>query len=321
MSKTYEKDSRERKRHNSFKDNWNLCLWVLKITCGLFPFITLDLTQLQDKWRCLHFLYRVSLSQWHLPPLLFFSFKTRFYRDDRDVQRSLGVVQPVCRLGPSLQSWRGRQNWRRARTTKCVAPPRRHGDVFWRGFTVVNGYTSHVAATVTKKNSHTTHIEDVMVSTTYWLKEQNLLFWSVISYFNTFFKQRSQIFDHHMWELAAFIIAIYDNKLNIFWVFHFLLNETSYILHFYFICDTFFSIFWGFIWQFWAVQRGMTYNKRVYRWIWTVNVKINVVCILSSRLCSLYDQLKEHNNWQIHWYWQLFTTLNWIFFLVVTIYY
>lgn len=43
-----------------------------------------------------------------------------FYRGRRDIQRSLSVVQPVCRLGPPLQSRRDRQNQHRARTSQCI---------------------------------------------------------------------------------------------------------------------------------------------------------------------------------------------------------
>lgn len=46
--------------------------------------------------------------------------------DYREVQRPLGVVQPVCRLGPPRQSRRGGQDRRRARASQGVVPPRRY---------------------------------------------------------------------------------------------------------------------------------------------------------------------------------------------------
>ena len=137
MSKTYEKTLKKKKKkrltHSKETCQTETCVYeyFFQRTCGLFPFITLDRMEMIIFSPCLKLFS--SESARHL------SFVNSFHRDGRDVQRPLGVVQPVCWLGPPLQSWCGRQNWRRTRTSQRIVLPQRHGDLKWAP--LVSGYS------------------------------------------------------------------------------------------------------------------------------------------------------------------------------------
>lgn len=108
----------ERKRDVS---NWNLCLW--EFSKDLWAVSIQNFGSQPDGDRGVY-IFTMSLNVKQ-------SFVNSFYRDSRDVQRPLSMVQPVCWLGPPLQSRYGRQNRHRARTSQRIVLPQRHGDLKW----------------------------------------------------------------------------------------------------------------------------------------------------------------------------------------------